>query len=196
MTTFAELITDVTTLTNRPDLVTETKLAIRAATLKAHHQDFFVQDLYEIGVTFLTSEYQQTILYKDLVPLWRAFKYLRKCDNNKVPEHFLELITPDSVLDSYSIHKEDVCYVAGLELKTRTIDQRDKFLLGCYVHPKILETDYDSWIADEYPLAIIYEAAALIFKTVGFDEMVSTYRSMVAEEYTELTRNCIVANGY
>ncbi len=196
MTTFADLIADVNSLTNRPDLVNETKLAVRAATLKAHHLDYFYKDLFESGITFFTSEYQQTLAYKDLIPRWRSFKYLRKSDIDEYQGPFLTLITPDSVLDNYSINREDVVYLAGLELKTRTACKTQYFLLGCYVHPDITEAGYNSWVADEYPLTIIYEAAAIIFKTIGFDEQVAAYRAMVRDEYSILSLNNIVANGY
>lgn len=195
MTTFAELLTDVYTLTNRPDLASETKLAVRAATLKAHHSDYYYKDLKEIGVSFLSSETLQRLDYKDIEPLYRSLKYLRKCELDGTPAEFLELITTEQTLDSYSVHREDVCYVAGLEIKIRSLDARQYYLMGCYVHPKVLEANYDSWIADEYPLAIIYEAAATVFKTIGFDEQVAVYKKLVADEYAELKLNNIVANG-
>jgi hypothetical protein len=37
----ATILTDVYELTGRPDLVAETTLAVKNATLKAHHLDFF-----------------------------------------------------------------------------------------------------------------------------------------------------------
>ena len=196
MTVFTDLLADVYTITNRPDLVNATKLAIRSATLKAHQIDFFYKDLFETGITFLTAEYQQVLAYKELVPRWRAFKYLRISDiNGTDTDKFLTLITPDSVLDDYAVNRENVVYFTGLEFKTRTLAKSQYFLLGCYLNPITAETGYSSWIAEEYPFAIIFEAAAQVFKGIGFDEQVAVYRNMCAEQYASLKAGNIVALG-
>lgn len=51
---FAELVADVYTLTNRPDLVGETVLAVQAATLKAHQSDDYIYDFREQSIVFLS----------------------------------------------------------------------------------------------------------------------------------------------
>lgn len=198
MTTLASLTADVMTLTNRPDLVGETALAIRAATLKAHRCDYFYKDLIEEGVQFDFSQMQQSLEYKTLIPLWRSLKYIREYDYSVppgCPGLFLEVLTPDNVLDSYGINRENVCYVAGLEIQIRTRVANQYFLLGFYVNPNVTVDGYASWIADEFPLAIIYEAAATVFKTIGYDEQVATYRQLVADEYKILIASNIVATG-
>lgn len=198
MTSLASLTADVITLTNRPDLVGETALAIRAATLKAHGSDYYYKDLFETGIQFSFSLAQQALEYKTLIPRWRALKYLRQFDPSTTPGtpgKFLELITPESVLDSYSVSKENVCYVAGLELQIRCLIATQYFSLGCYVHPDVTTAGYSSWIADEIPFAIIYEAAATLFKTFGFDEQVAAYRQLVTEQYAILKMSNIVAIG-
>jgi hypothetical protein len=198
MTSLASLTADVFTLTNRPDLVGETSLAIRAATLKAHGSDYYYKDLLETGVQFDLSMQFQTLDYKTLIPRWRALKYIRKFDYSTPPGRageFLELITPEQVLDSYSINKEDVCYVAGLQLNIRCRAAFQYMLLGCYVHPDVTFEGYSSWIADEAPLTIIYEAAATVFKTIGYDEQNAAYRQLVLDQYAELKISNIVAIG-
>ena len=55
MATFAELLADVYTLTNRSDLIAETKLAVKMATLKMHQRDYFYKDIRETGIQFLAS---------------------------------------------------------------------------------------------------------------------------------------------
>lgn len=199
MTTLASLTADVYTLTNRPDLVGVTALAIRAATLKAHGSDYYYKDLLETGIQFDNSLAQQSIEYKTLVPRWRALKYIRKYDYTTppgTPGKFLETITPEQVLDSYSINRENVCYVAGLELNIRCSEAQQYFLLGYYVHPDVTVAGYSSWIADEAPLTIIMEAAATVFKTIGYDEQAAAYKQSVAEQYAELKLTNIVAVGY
>lgn len=51
MASLNSLVSDVYTLTNRPDLVAETALAVKKATLKMHHVDFFARDIWESGIT-------------------------------------------------------------------------------------------------------------------------------------------------
>jgi hypothetical protein len=57
--TLAELQADVITITNRPDLVAETLLAVKKATLKMHQLDFFYKDLVESGLVFDPVDYTQ-----------------------------------------------------------------------------------------------------------------------------------------
>lgn len=200
MTTLANLIADVITLTNRPDLVSETAVAVRAATLKAHASDYYYKDLIEHGIRFDFSLTQQSLEYKTLIPKWRSLKYVRKyplgTDGVGVPGDFLEVLTPESSLDSYGINRENICYVAGLVLQIRSRAAEQYYLIGCYVHPDVTVDSYNSWIAEEFPFAIVYEAAATVFKTIGYDEQVSTYKQLVQEMYTELRMSNIVANGY
>lgn len=202
MTTLASLVADVYSLTNRPDLVGETQLAIRAATLKAHGSDFYYKDLFETGIQFDFSLNQQTLAYKDLIPRWRSLSYLRRYEYTAgsgellgCAGKFLTVITPESVLDSYSINRENVCYVAGLVLHIRALTASQYYLLGCYVYPDVTINGYSSWIADESPFAIVYEAAATIFKAIGFDEQAAFYRGLVADEYALLKITNIQAKG-
>lgn len=193
------LVNDVYLLTNRPDLVGETLLAVKTATLKAHQLDYFYKDIYETGIQFDDSLAQQSLDYKTIIPRWRALKYVREYDYTSAPGYpgnFLEIITPESVLDSYSINKENVGYIAGQTLQIRTRAAGQYFLVGCYLYPDIGTETYDSWIAQEQPAAIIYEAAATVFKTIGYDEQFSAYQGMVATQYAELKITNITAVGY
>lgn len=193
------LVTDVYTLTNRPDLVGETLLAVKTATLKAHQSDYFYKDLFETGVMFDLSLAQQTLDYKTLIPKWRALKYVVPYDYTVppgVPGIALEIITPDLITDNYSILRENVCYVAGAELQIRTRAATQYFTLGCYLYPDTGTETYTSWIASEQSAAIVYEAAATVFKTIGYDEQNAAYRDLVAAQYAELKITNILANGY
>lgn len=182
---FSDLVADVYALTNRPDLVSETALAVRAATLKAHHTDFYYKDLFETGISFTSAEYIQSLPYKDLIPLWRSPKYIRKVDASTTPptpKKFLQLLAAEDALDSYGISKEDVYYIAGTNIQMRSVTKEQYYVVGCYVHPNVTPDKYSSWVADEHPYAIVYEAVAIIFKTIGYDEQVKVYRDMVNEE--------------
>ena len=195
--TFAELLTNVYTITNRPDLVAETKMAIKQATLKAHHFDFFPKDLYENVLSFSNADYIQQLDYRALVPNWRALKYLRKYDAvGLTPGMELSILNVDQVFDGYALEKTDVCYLAGVNINIKSSTSEQYYIFGCYVHPSIDENTYNSWIALDAPFAIINEAARNIFKLIGFDEMSRTYDQLVTEQFAELQRNNLLANGW
>lgn len=181
------LLTDVYAITKRPDLVAQTTNAVKAAALKAHRSDFYAKDLYETGLEFVTSAFYQDIPYKQIIPRYRAMKYLRKYDAvGDVAGAFFTIITPEQVLDSYNISREDVIYLSGDLLSIRSSTQFQFALFGCYLNPDITETGFNSWIATDQPYLIEYDAAVTIFKAIGFDEQATVYQKMVLDQYAEL----------
>ena len=79
--TLNELIAEVYTITNRPDLVAQTLTAVRSATLKMHQRDYFYKDIFETAINFSTAAYLQQLEYRTLIHRWRALKYIRKTDS-------------------------------------------------------------------------------------------------------------------
>lgn len=195
----AELTAEVYTITGRSDRTAETLTAIKAATLKAHQSDFYYKDIFETGVAFDTSDYTQQLDYRTLIPLWRAVKYLRKYDISTTPYtpgKILDLIVPENVLDRYQVQKTDIYYVAGSYLNINSSTKEQVYLLGCYLNPDITVDGYNSWIAEDHPYAIVFDAAATVFKAIGKDEEAAAYRSLNAEQLAMLRGSNIVANGY
>lgn len=195
MSVFTELCDEVITLTNRPDLIAETKLAVKAATLKAHKSDLYYKDLFETGISFGSSDYIQTLEYRNVLPKFKMLKYIRKTDSAGVPGNFLEVITPTSALDRYGKNKEDVCYAAGEVIQIKSSTALQYILLGCYLNPDITETGYDSWVALDHPFAIIFEAAATVFKSIGQDDQSTTFRNLVGEQIAMLKADNIELQG-
>ncbi len=198
MSTYSNLVADVITITNRPDLTDLTKLAVRHATLKAHKLDFFPKDIYETGIQWQTPAYIQSLEYRNLVPRWRALKYLRKYDFTTSPGKagdIFKIITPELILDDYNFQQDNVCYLAGESLEIRSNTKDANMLLGCYRHPDTTEATYDSWVALDQPTAIVYEAARSVFKQIGYDEQASEMQSEVTDQYTIL-RQEIIGEGY
>ena len=196
MATFAELVADVYTLTNRPDLVAETALAVKAATLKMHQTDFYPKDLTETGIAWASPDYYQSLEYRTLFPRWRAYKFLRKYDASaSLPGEMFSLLTPEQIFDSYGVEKTDICYLAGemIEIKSSTIDTN--MLIGYYQNPIVAETGFNSWVALDHPYAIVYEAARMVFKQVGFDEQASQMNQIVGEQIALIRTSNIVAYG-
>lgn len=196
MATFAELQSDIIALTKRPDLVADTKLAIKAATLKAHQSDYYYKDLYETGVQFATADHLQQLEYRSLFPRFRSMKYLRKSDISGMEGDFFNLLTPAQVLDEYGLSKSDIYYVAGSAIQIKSSDTFQYALIGMYLNPDITEAGYSSWVAMDHPFYIVYEAAVSIFKTIGYDEQASLYSKMAAEQLQLVKTSNILAEGY
>ncbi len=195
--TFAELLAEIYIKTKRPDLVDQTKSALKQATLKAHHSDFYPKDLYEVGIQWSPVSYFQSLEYRALVPRWRSFKFLRKYDSTgSTPGDFFNLLTPEQTVDEYNVNRENICYLAGEHLEIRSDTEDTYMLLGCYRHPDITEASYDSWIALDNPYLLVMEATARIFNETGNKEEAAQMREELAVQYGELKMSNIVAGGY
>ncbi len=198
MATFTELCNDVYTITSRPDLVAETKLAVKAATLKMHQTDYYYKDLLETGIVFDTLDYTQQLDLLTIFPRFRALKYFRRYDNSTTgtPKEFFSVLTPKELVDSYGNDRTNVAYMAGSVLNIKSRDQIQYALLGIYQNPIIDEYQYNSWIAVENQFAIEYEAARLIFKQIGFDEQSSSFEKLVQEQVSTIRMSNILVEGY
>jgi len=194
---FAELRQEVYNLTNRPDLVNETGSAIKAATLKAHQTDFYSKDIHEVGIQFGELKMIQSMDYINLIPNFRTLKYLRRVtDETDTEGTFFTILTPEEILDSYGYTKPDIAYVAGRVLEIRSSVDFQYAILGCYVFPIVTESSYSSWIAEMYPYTIIFEAARVVFKTIGYDEQSSQFNQLVAEQYSLLKTSALTDVGF
>lgn len=198
MATIASLSADVFSLTKRPDKDAETKVAIKAATLKAHQQDFFDRDLLEAGFAFTDSAFLQTFDYSTLVPRWRAAKYFRKMSGGTatdVPVGSFKILTPDALFDAYGCQKQDVAYLAGEVFQFRSSTSFQYMLAGYYVNPELGDSNYSSWAANQHPYAIVYEAAAAIFKSIGADSEAQFYGALAASQMASILTANILATG-
>ena len=195
--TLTELIAEVYTITNRPDLVGQTLTAVRSATLKLHQSDYYYKDLRETGVSFVSALYVQSLEYRPLCPKWRALKYVRMTDAAGTDTGaFLELVVPENVLDNYKQNRNDICYVAGEVIQIRSSTQVQYIILGRYDNPDITQSGYDSWIALDHPYAIVFEAASTVFKMIGDTDQFAAYTQLAAMQLVELRNSNIIAAGY
>lgn len=195
--TLTELIAEVYTITNRPDLVAQTLTAVRSATLKLHQSDYYYKDLREQGVSFSSAEYLQQLEYRTLFPKWRALKYIRKSDAAGTDTgRFFEIILPENVLDDYKLNRSNVAYVAGELIQMRSDTQFQYMIVGRYDNPDITQGGYDSWIALDHPYAIIFEAASTVFKMVGDTDQFAAYTSLAGMQLIELRNTNVQAIGY
>lgn len=198
MATFTELCNDVYTITKRPDLVDDTKLAVKAATLKLHQSDFYQKDIFETSINFSSLDYIQQLDVYTLFPRFRALKYFRRYDSSGTgsAKEFFKVLSPVELVDDYGIDKTNVCYLAGSVLNIRSKTAFDTALIGLYQNPVIDELTYSSWVAVGHPYAIVFDAARLLFKQIGFDEQSAMYEKLVAEQIAEIRASNILAEGY
>lgn len=199
---FTELVAEVYTITNRPDLVAETALAVKSATLTLHRKDSFYKDLFETALQYTTVDYLQTIDYRTLFANYRSLKYLRKFDPTSTPsvsvlKDEFEIVTPDQVFDSYNLERSDVCYVAGSVIQVKSSTKIGYSLIGVYLNPIVsTPATYSSWIALEAPYAIVFAAAALIFgNTLGDRTRQDINAASSAIEFASVWNSNILANG-
>ena len=221
---FSDLVNNVYTLTNRPDRIAETAAAVQAAILWAHHSDFYYKDLVEVPVQFQSASYIQQIPLS-FFNNFRALKYIRKYYPGTGPNNppaqdqspsnlpplygtyydpganlpdgrFFKILTPGEILDSYFINKIDVAYIAGQTIQIRSGDYFQYALCGYYAHPSVAGGVTNSWIANEHPWCIIFKAASIVFKTIGYDEQNAQYQQLLMEEIAQLQGSNIQAEGY
>lgn len=194
--TLTELIEEVYILTNRRDLVGQTLSAVRSATLKIHQADYFYKDLFETGIVFGTAEYLQQLEYKTVVPRWRSLKYLRKTDSTGTLGSFFTVVAPEQVLDSYALNRNDICYVAGDVVQIRSSTEFQYAIVGCYRNPDVGAISYSSWIANDHPWAIIFEAATAVLLMIGKDSQARSMAQLATIQLAELRNSNILAEGY
>lgn len=194
---FEELVSEVYLVTNRPDLTAATESAVKAATLKAHKTDFYSKDIYETGVQFDTLDFRQALDYINLIPNYRSLKYFRRVEDETDDDgKFFEVITPEELLDAYGCSRTDIAYVAGRVLELRASVEFQFALMGAYVLPIVTPKEaYSSWVAEQSPYFIIYEAARVIFRQIGQMEESNAQSGLVAEELILLKQSALADVG-
>jgi hypothetical protein len=194
---FGELLDEVVLITSRPDLRdNKIKAAVKMATLKAHQSDYYYKDVLEQPLQFSSPNFLQSINYRNLIPRFRAIKYLRKYDEvGNLEGKFLTSIDPLEARDSYGYTQLDVYYVAGEVIQIRGSDEITKLLFACYINPDIKEESFNSWIALDHPYAIVADASSTVFKTIGYDEEAAYWQRMVQEQLAEIKLSNILPDG-
>jgi hypothetical protein len=194
-TTLASLTADVLEITKRKDLATATALHVKNAILKVHTSDYYLKDLFETTFTFATPATVYQLDYKLLIPRFRTAKYLTVVD--PISLDFVRKLNPipiEKFMDGYGYLRQDSYYLAGNQLQIRVDDSAAVFGIGCYLYPDTTLAS-PSWIVDEFPFAVIYEAARTLFKSIGFDEQSSSMQMLVAEATAMVKQTGITTQG-
>jgi hypothetical protein len=192
--TFDELCTEVQIIVKRPDLAERIQSAVRAATEKLHSLDFYYRDLIEVPVEFDREFCIQNFIPKEIVPRFRKAKYIRFWNGgvDGAAGVFLKAIQIEDAIDSYGYEKVNVFYMAGNMLQIRTNPAVLRVLFGAYIYPTVTPVaSYSSWIAEDYPWGIVYEASRTIFRSISMAEEAASYERLTAEIVSEMKTSCV-----
>ena len=176
----ATLQTEVYNLTNRPDLVSQTLTAIRKATMKCHLADEFRQDLQIAIVTVpVQTDFHYLLDLTNTVtyPNMRRVSYIKEYNNPIVGNEIqFKKLHFSNLLDEYKLEKANYWYQAGMAVTIGSYKQLVQVSVAYFTYPNTATATYSSWIADQFPDAIINEAASTIFKTVGKSDEAKLYQ--------------------
>jgi len=125
----------------------------------------------------------------------QAGLYFAKGMNVQVQE-FFEILNPTHLLDAYGNDRTGVAYVAGTVVNIKSFYQFQYAIIGLYNNPVVSEDAYNSWVAVSHRYAIIYEAARVVFKQIGFDEQSTQFQALVTEQLAEVKASNIISVGY
>ena len=187
---FAELVDAVITETNRADLGLVANggsglipQKVQEATLALHSMSAWMKDLCSAQVDFPTATYIQA-LDTSIFPRFRAPAAIRKWDvsfndqfgePNSSASSFLDIRDLTSMFNKYGEELLDVAYISGNTVNMRSSTPLKTILFFYLQRPNIDPANFKSWIAEEYPYAIITRAASIIFMSIGKQEASRSY---------------------
>ena len=187
MTTFADMQEAVIVQTKRPELVTLTDSAIRMATIRAHHVDFFSRDAAEQVLTFTPDT---TLQFTDFANIYTTVARLRTLDFMQATD-ITAPYTPTENLEYVNDYKDfwdqDNCLrssvftLRGRTLRVRFAVATGRALLNYYQNPDTTSATYSSWIADNHKEELAMWAAGIIWARTGFQEQARTAQMLVED---------------
>lgn len=190
MTTYSDMEALVIGQTRRPDITNVTSAAIRTATLRAHHVDFFPRDLVEGSLTYTPSS---TALFYDFSNVsstllrMRSLKFVQGIEvGTGRPVEKLEYRDNDDLYDSDGNRRQSMYTLIGDTLRTYPQLATGQFGAFYYRNPNVNGLEYSSWIADTYPDELAMWAAAIVFARTGFAEMAADFQRTHVAPFREM----------
>jgi hypothetical protein len=182
---FAGAVSEVLTITARPDKVTEIESALNWAISYCCLRSNFANDLVESTLTISPTSYGNTIQFNNVldnppVTRFRKFKYVKPYGVRK----YLRPIDSDKIFSPAASMQQDVYYVAGNHLTYILSAPAPSLEIGYYQYPPILDQSVVTsfWLLDVAPWAAIDLAAARIFRSIGDDQSMQQYQVMGEEQ--------------
>lgn len=190
---YDDILTNIIVLTNRPDLEAETELALKTATLSVHHAEMFPRDMATQLVQLPNGSYQTQLSIPALFPRFRSIVAMQPTDVNfnvlTQKEYDIEVIEFEDIYDEDGVIRNNVAYVAGSSLNVRTRALAYGYNVSWMTSPSVNRNQYDSWIAQLYPAAVIYWGASIVLTTNGNEDKANKYMKMVEEVHLPHLRN-------
>lgn len=189
MTTFAEMEALVIGQTRRPEIQDTTRAAIRSATLRAHHTDFFNRDLASSVLTYTPSNsevfYDFANVSSSLTRL-RAIQLVQSVDAAMKPAEEFEYRELQDLYDSSNNLRPSIYTFIGDTLRAYPSAITGRLNVYFYQNPTVTTTGYNSWIANSYPDEVAMWAAAIVFARTGFAEMAADFQKTHVMPFKEM----------
>lgn len=179
MTTFAELEALVVEQTRRPEIPAVTKAAIRTATMRAHHTDFFPKDVGIGSLAYVpdSSTFRDFPNISASLSRLRSIKTLQGIESaSMAPVEAFEFRDLDDVYDADGNRRPSIYHIIGDTLRIYPQVQTGLLQVFYYQNPVTTDATYNSWIADTYPDELAAWASAIVFARTGFAEMAQEFQ--------------------
>lgn len=191
---FSDLVDAVVQETDREDLADSgiIQQSVQQATLEVHATEWFPKDLTTKVLTLPEPAALVAVNMSDNCPRFRSrFLIVAGYDiqGNQVMQS-AEKQEPDTLFDpTTGLSRSDVYYIAGRNLNIRFRSAVPAILLSYYTNPIVMQMQYNSWIADEFPLPIIHKAAMRVARITKDQELHKVHASHYAEKLQLLHAN-------
>lgn len=196
MTTFLQMQTLVIEQTKRPELVGVTDAAIRLATLRAHHVDFFSRDQASQLLTWTPAS---TDLFTDFATIYNTVTRLRTPDFIQAEDVSSPYYATENVeyvndfkefWNEFNELRTSVFTLLGETLRVRFAVATGRARLYYYRNPDTTSATYSSWIADNHPDELAKWAAGIVWARSGFAEQarmvqqeIQDFKSLLVTSY-------------
>lgn len=192
--TFASMVTRITDITKRPELVALTKTALRTATLRAHSVDFFPRDLDSVVLTFTPPTDGSFV---DLTGIYTAAPFLRTSYFLQAEDTVtlqatenLEYVTSfQHFWDNEGVRRLSVFTQLGESIRASFTAATGRARLWFYKSPNMTEGLYSSWIANNHPDELAQWAAGIVWNRTGNQEMANHSAAFVEAFKEDLLSN-------
>lgn len=189
MTTLNDLIGLTVEQTRRPEIPDITSAAVRTATLRAHHVDFFPRDMSLGSLSYVPSGtmfYDFPNISQSLSRL-RSIKHMQSFEvGTGRPTEQLEFREQDDIYDRDGNRRPSIYTLLGDTLRAFPMSQTGELGVFYYQNPNTTEAQYSSWIADTYPDELAVWAAAIVFARTGFAEMAQQYMQLHVDPFRSM----------
>jgi hypothetical protein len=179
---YDSIYNDVVELTKRPDLDSETVIAVRTATLSIHMRQSFPRDVSTQLAKLPNVVYSVALDVQVLFPRMRGISTCRVTDISFAPLETprIDVVELGDIYDNeYGTLKDNIAYQAGSSLNVRCNNGFYGVLLEYFQLPLVRREQYNSWIAMLAPDVIVVQAAANVFRTNGNEEKAKGYEAQV-----------------